>query len=61
MQKGAKKEGDGNFLELGSSDGPDIECYDSAKCFSAFGNGKRSCIINLVCIISIMYAKKSPR
>ena len=46
MQKIAKKEVFGHFLELGSSDEPDIECYESAKCFSTFVYGKRSCMIN---------------
>ena len=48
----------GYFLEFGTSDGLDIADYDQAKCFSAFGDDKRPCIINEACIISINYAKK---
>ena len=51
------KTGFGHFLEFGASDGPDIAYYDSTKCFSTFGHGKRSCIINEVCIINVIYAK----
>ena len=51
----------GHFVEIGASDGLDIAYLDSRKCFSTFGNGKRSCIINKVCIISIIYAKKSQK
>ena len=53
------KTGFGHFLEFGASDGPDIAYYDNTKCFSTFGNGNRSCIINCLCIISIIDAKKS--
>ena len=49
----------GHFIEFGSSDGPGIAYFDSLKCLSTFVYGKRSCIINQVCIISIFYAKKS--
>ena len=47
----------GHFLEFGTSDGSHIAYYDSAKCFSTFGHGKRSCIVNEVCIINVIYAK----
>ena len=36
----------GHFLEFGPSDGLDIAYHDSSKCFSAFGHGNSSCIIN---------------
>ena len=52
------KTGFGHFLELGASGGPDIAYYDRTKCSSTFGHGKRSCIINEVCIINVIYAKK---
>ena len=55
------KTGFGHFFDFGTSDGPDIAYYDRGKCFSAFGDDKRSCIINEVCIISINYAKKSQK
>ena len=55
------KTGFGHFLEFGTSDGPDIAYYDRGKCFSSFGDDKRSCIINEVCIISMIYAKKSQK
>ena len=42
MQKRAKNEVFGHFLEFGTSAGPDIAYYDSTKCFSTFGNGNRS-------------------
>ena len=58
MPKRAENEVLGHFLELGTSDGLDIVDYDQAKCFSAFVDVKRSCIINEACIISINYAKK---
>ena len=61
MQKRAKNEVFGHFLEFGTSDGPDIAYYDRGKCFSSFGDDKRSCIINEVGIISIIYAKKSQK
>ena len=51
--------GFGHFLEFGTSDGLEIAYYDSAKLLSTFGHGNRSCIINEVCIISIIYAKKA--
>ena len=56
MQKRAENEVLGHFLEFGTSDGLDIADYDQAKCFSAFGDDKRPCIINEACIISINYA-----
>ena len=49
----------GYFLEFGTSDGLDIADYDGGKCFSAFGDDKRPCIINEACIINVIYAKKS--
>ena len=55
------KTGFGHFLDFGTSEGLDIAYHDSAKCFLAFGNGDRSCIINQLCIISIIYAKKSQK
>ena len=55
------KTGFGHFLEFGTSDGPDIAYYDRGKRFSSSGDDKRSCIINEVCIISIIYAKKSQK
>ena len=51
----------GHFLEIGASGRLDVAYHDSRKCFSAFGNDKRSCIINELCIISIIYAKKEPK
>ena len=59
MIQRAKNEVYGYFLKFGAMDGPDNAYYDCAKYFSAFGDDKRSCIINEVCIISIDYAKKS--
>ena len=47
----------GLFLEFAASDASHIAYYDSTKCFSAFGYVKRSCIINEVCIINVIYAK----
>ena len=41
-----KKEVFGHFLEFDTSGGLDIAYYDSTKCFSTFGKGNRSCIIN---------------
>ena len=58
MQKWAENEVLGHFLQFGTSDGLDIADYDRAKCFQAFSDGKRSCIINEACISSINYAKK---
>ena len=58
MHKRAEYEVLGHFLEFGTSDGLGVEDYDETKCFSAFGDDKRPCIINEVCIISINYAKK---
>ena len=46
MQKRAKNEVFGHYLEIGASDGLDVAYHDSRKWFSALGNGKRSCIIN---------------
>ena len=51
----------GHFLKIGVSGGLDIANYDSTKCFSTFVNGNMSCIINQICIISIIYAKKSQK
>ena len=61
MQKRAKNEVLGHFLGIGVLDRLDIAYYDSAKCFSLFGYGKRSCIVNEACVISIIYAKKSQK
>ena len=68
MQKRAKNEVFGHYLEIGASDGQiggsdglDFAYHDSRKCFSAFGNSKRPCIINELCIISIIYAKKESK
>ena len=61
MQKRAKNEVFGHYLEIGASDGLDVAYHDSRKCFSAFGNGKWSCIINQLCIISMIYAKMSQK
>ena len=61
MQKRAKNEVFGHYLEIGVSDGLDIAYLDSRKCFSSFGDDKRSCIINEVGIISMIYAKKSQK
>ena len=46
-----------HFFEFGTSDGLAIAYYNSTKCSSRFGHGKRSCIINEVCIINVIYAK----
>ena len=46
MQKRAKNEVFGHFLEFGSSGGLDIAYYDNSKYFSGFGNVDRSCITN---------------
>ena len=59
MQKRAKKEVFDLYLEFGTSDESHIAYDDSTKGFLIFGHGKRSCIINKVCMISINYAKKS--
>ena len=48
----------GQFFEFGTSKGLDIAYDDSAKRFAAFDDDKRSCIINEVCIINVIYAKK---
>ena len=55
------KSGFGQFLDFGTSDRLDIAYSDTANCFSTFGNGNRSCIINELCIISMNYAKKSQK
>ena len=47
----------GHFLEFGTSNGLDIAYDDSAKRFAAFDDDTRSCIINEVCIINVIYAK----
>ena len=46
MQKRAKNEVFGHFLDFGTLDGLDIAYYDSTKCFAAFDNGNRSCIMH---------------
>ena len=46
MQKRAKNEVFGHYLEIGASDGLDNAYHDNRKRFSVFGNGKWSCIIN---------------
>ena len=51
--------GFGPVLEFWASVGPDIAYCDWGKCFSTFGHGEGSCIINEVCIINVIYAKKS--
>ena len=51
----------GHFLEFGTSNGLDIAYDDSAKRFAAFDDDKRSCIINEVCIISMIHAKMSQK
>ena len=53
-----RKTGFGHFLEFGTWDDPDIAYCDWAKCFSTFGHGEGSCIINEACIINVIYAKK---
>ena len=59
MQKRAKNEVFGLFLELQWLSPSDIAYYDSTTCFSTFGSGNRSCIINQLCIIGIIYAKRA--
>ena len=61
MQKRAKNEVFGHFLEFGTSEGLDIVYYDSTMCFSTFDNGLRLCIINLVCIIKHDLCKNEPK
>ena len=46
MQKRAKNEVFGRFLEFDGSDRLDIAYYGSSKRFSTCGSGYRSCIIN---------------
>ena len=46
MQKRAKNEVFGHYLEIGASDGLDVGYHDSRQCVWASGNGERSCIIN---------------
>ena len=53
------KTGFGYFLQFWASVGPDIAYFDWGKCFSTFVHGEGSCIINEVCIINVIYAKKS--
>ena len=53
----AKNEVFGHFLEFGTLDGRHIAYYDSSNCSSTFVHGERSCIINQVCIINVIYAK----
>ena len=52
------KTGFGHFLEFWASVGPDIAYCDWGKCFSTFGDGEGSCIINEACMINVIYAKK---
>ena len=61
MQKRAKNEVFGHFLDLGDSDRLEIAYDGSAKCFSTCGSGFRSCMINLVCIMCINCAKKEQK
>ncbi len=61
MQKIAQIEVSGRFIKFGWVDSSDIANADSAKCFSTFADVSRPCIINYLCIISIIYAKKSPK
>ena len=51
--------GFGHFVDFVTSYGLDIAYHDGTKRFSTFENGNRSCIINSLCIISIIYAKNS--
>ena len=57
----AKNEGFRHFLEFGVSGGLDVVHYYSTECFSTFVNGNVSCIINKLCIISMIYVKKSQK
>ena len=61
MQKRAKIEVFGQYLQIGASNGLDVVYHDSRKCFSASGNGKGSCMINYICIISMIFAKMSQK
>ena len=61
MQKRAQIEVSGRFVKFGWLDSSDIANDDSAKCFSTFVDVSRPCIINQLCIISIIYAKKSQK
>ena len=45
MQKRAKNEVFGHYIGIGVPGWLDMEYYGSAKCFSLFGYGKKSCII----------------
>ena len=61
MQKRAQIEVSGRFVKFGWLDSSDIANDDCAKCFSRFVDVSRPCIINQLCIISIIYAKKSQK
>ena len=61
MQKRAKNEVFGHFLDFGDSDRLEIAYDGSAKRFSTCGSGYRSCIINEVCLICIINAKKEAK
>ena len=50
-----------HFYEIDVSGGLDIAHYGSTECFSTFGNGNVPCTINKLCIISIIYARKSQK
>ena len=61
MQKRTQIEVAGCFVKFGWLNSSDIANDDSAKCFSRFVDVSRPCIINQLCIISIIYAKKSQK
>ena len=61
MQRIAKNEVLGHFLESGVSNLLDIAYQGNPKCFSTFGYGKRSCIINQVWKMCINCAKTSQK
>ena len=48
-----------HFLEIVAMDGADMAYNDWAKYFSAFGDDKRSCIINELCIIAQIIQKRA--
>ena len=49
----------GHFIEFGWFNWSDIADNDCTKCFSTFANGFRSWLSNDLCIVNIIYAKKS--
>ena len=61
MQKRARNEVFSHLIQFDLFEWSDIANDDCGKCFSTFGHGDRSCLINYLCMTGMIYAEKGQR